>query len=179
MNDRKTIDFLYYGENGNEGDSDSKHTFRVNNVPPFSSIDLVALNNTTLRCVPDCKWNQGGNQFQTCQWFIYKDEKISVGLFHERDFFPYSFFKKPIYSYWLCDFDFPTVQEAISALFGKGCDATKWHCQRHFYMANGYFLITHDFDEALKFCGYRYVEDLACKPEDTAGLAGKKVERFS
>ena len=158
MNDRKTIDFVYYGENGK--DNDSRHTLRVTKVAPSSPINLLPLNNETLRCVPDHEWSSVGNRHQTCNWFVYEGDKISVGLFHGRDYFPWNIYKRPSYSYWLCDIDFPTVLGAITALLSKGCDITKWHCQRHFYVETGYFLITQDFDEALKFLGYYYTGDM-------------------
>ena len=113
---------------------------------------LTLLDNNTLNAIPGHLMRT----FQTCDWWVMKDGKINISLFHERFYTPYNIYKKPSTDYWL-EGSYKTPMEMVEAIHAKGCDVSKFYAQHHFYTDQEcYFPITSDFDEALKFCGYQY-----------------------
>jgi len=124
----------------------------LTSLPQPDNINLILLDNDTLNAIP----GYFHRTFQTCDWWVMKDGKIDVSLFHERYYTPYNWMKNPYVNYWL-DGAFKTPEEMVKAIHAKGCDVSKFYAQQHFYSDEEcYFPITKDFDEALKFCGYRY-----------------------
>jgi hypothetical protein len=119
-------------------------------------VELKVLTNKTLQAEPayfHYLW-------QSCDWRIVDENgKIQSGLFHERFYTPWDWNKKPTVEYWLCDTDFKTPQEACIEIVKRGCDPTRFLAQQHFYTqydGEGCFIQTDDFDEALKFYGYKF-----------------------
>ena len=114
------------------------------------------LTNKTLQAEP----SYFHRQWQSCNWRIVDENgKLQSGLFHERYYTPWSFYEKPSTEYWLCDTDFKTAEEACIEIVKRGCDPKKFWARQHFYTqydGEGCFIMTSDFDEALKFYGYKF-----------------------
>ena len=121
--------------------------------------ELKLLTNNTLQAEP----GYFHHTWQSCDWRIVDENgKLVSGLFHERMYTPWNFYKEIKVVYWLCDCDFKSPEEACLEIVKRGCDPNKFWAQQHFYTSidgEGCFIITSDFDEALKFYGYKYEGD--------------------
>jgi hypothetical protein len=121
-----------------------------------SPIEVKVLTNKTLQAEPA----YFSHSWQSCDWRIVDENgKLQSGLFHERMYTPWNWTKKVTTAYWLCDCDFKNPEEACIEIVKRGCNPDKFYAQQHFYTSidgEGCFIITDDFDEALKFYGYKF-----------------------
>jgi len=119
---------------------------------------LILLNNDTLRS--EGTFHNYGFTTQGSEWSIIAGENKTY-LFHERAFFPHSCFKEPRIEYWITSTNFSSPLEAAKEIHAQGCDVSKFWAQQGWYSEDvSYFIMTEDFNEALKFCGYQYQKEL-------------------
>ena len=144
--------FIYISDDGNKKNIEVSDT-DISAVQQ-KKIELKVLTNKTLQAEP----GYFSRSWQSCDWRIVDENgKLVSGLFHERFYTPWM--KEPSVNYWLCDCDFKSPAEACLEIVRRGCDPNKFHAQQHFYTeldGEGCFITTRDFDEALKFYGYKY-----------------------
>lgn len=116
--------------------------------------ELKVLTNKTLQAEP----SYFTHSWQSCNWRIVDENgKLQTGLFHERYYTPWM--GKTKVEYWLCDCDFKDAKEACLEIVKRGCDPKRFIARQHFYTqfdGEGCFIITSDFDEALRFYGYKF-----------------------
>jgi hypothetical protein len=147
--------FIYF-----DSDKGKKHKIEVSDSDiasiQISTPVLKVLTNKTLQAEPAYYHRT----WQSCNWRIVDENgKLVSGLFHERFYTPWDWNKKPTTDYWLCDTDFKNPVEACLEIVKRGCDPNQFCAQQHFYTqfdGEGCFITTSDFDEALKFYGYKF-----------------------
>jgi len=120
--------------------------------------NLTPLNDKTLISTPEYQWMSGGTHHHSSNWhLVIGDTKTK--LFHERACFPYNFLKETIIEYWVDEKSYLKPKEAAIDLHSRGCDLSKWVAIQEPYSDDEiYFIQTKDFDEALKYLGYKHVE---------------------
>ena len=141
--------------------------------------DPVTLDSTSLMSLSEFA-NRGGSR-QHASWVRVFPSGRRQHLMQERTYIPYSFFKQISSEYWLTYVYFDRPQRAVKYLVAAGVTLANWCIQRHFY-GPGYFLISGDFDDALKFLGYRYSDagespDLTEDEADRIGSMSRQLIR--
>jgi len=143
-----------------DSDKGKEHKIEVSDIDialiQIVTPELKVLTNKTLQAEP----GYFTHSWQSCNWRIVDENgKLVSGLFHERMYTPWNWTKEITTEYWLCDCDFKNAKEACLEIVKRGCDPKKFIARQHFYTqfdGEGCFLITSDFDEALKFYGYKF-----------------------